>query len=853
MNPSHFTDHPSAERLQAFLEGEAPAKELVALEAHVTSCARCAADLESWRGLFEGLGSLRAHRPFEGFADRVMAHVVVHPSQPLAVRIRRSLRDLWAGAQVGHVATERLQDFVEGVLPRRRATGVSAHLGGCATCAAEADAWRALSRRLNALERFAPGEAFAARVMAEVRVPAPTAVAARRPASAPAGRRVLLAWASRLVPQTRRAWAALSGVAVTPAVTAGLVLYAVFSHPTLTPSALAAFAWWQLTDLASAAWGGVSGALVQSGELFGAYSLFDTLASAPLALAGGVLAYSIVSALALRVLYKNLITSHRHSHLLGGAQVHLVGAYTATLGMLRAQVREVVSKEISVGRSEAALRLEFADRGDLDISFEDGSISIDGEDVGDFQPGDELDAAWRALLGQAVALDDGPLAAALSEWSPPADLDGNAANVARQIDRALEDALLVERANPQGSELSVALGSGDGLARVLLGSSNRLGLLGDALRGIDSRLEVHVQENVDIARGQTVEANVVVIDGDLRVAGEVDGDAVVVGGTVELLEGSLVTGELRVADARILRNEGTVEGGVVDVLQDDRAQEAELRNRLRDELREEIRDNLRSELRNVTRIDLDDGGFSLMAPFRPVIRGVGGLIEKLIAVLVMTLLGAAALAFAGDNVEVIAETARRAPGRSAMVGMAGTFLLIPVWVLGTVALVISIVGIPVAIAWLPLFPLAALAAALVGYLAVARNAGEWLADSGYPWTGWIRKANPVHTMVGGLLGLMLAFMAANVISIAPFLGFLSALLVFAGTLLTFFAVQIGFGAVLLTRAGRKGEHWSRFDPDAAWEAAMGVDVDMDVDMEPEPTVAPTGAGQHREDGDDANA
>ena len=221
----------------------------------------------------------------------------------------------------------------------------------------------------------------------------------------------------------------------------------------------------------------------------------------------------------------------------------------------------------------------------------------------------------------------------------------------------------------------------------------------------------------------------------------------------------------------------------------------------------------------------------LNGSIRPVIRGVSGVAEKLFTILILGLIGAGVLAFAGDNLDVISETARRSPGRSAMVGFAGTFLLLPVWILGTVALMVSIIGIPVAIAWLPLFPLAACAAAVIGYLAVARNTGEWLADSSVPWTGWIRKSNSWVTMVGGLVGLMLAFIVAHVISIAPFLGFFSGLLVLAGCVITFIAIQIGFGAVVLTRAGRRREHWSAGDPDSAWEAAMNVDVDIDLETE----------------------
>ncbi|NIR35205.1 MAG: hypothetical protein GWN73_04355, partial [Actinobacteria bacterium] len=324
------------------------------------------------------------------------------------------------------------------------------------------------------------------------------------------------------------------------------------------------------------------------------------------------------------------------------------------------------------------------------------------------------------------------------------------------------------------------------LVRALLGSVSRLGALEEALQGVSSDFTVHVDEDVVIPEGSVVEGTLVVIEGSVRIEGEVLGDLVVVDADLEIkiMDSGVVRGEARVADARIRRNLGEVEGGVVDVLEEERNLERELRDRLRDEIRAEVRSDLRNEIRSVARMERDDDGFSLMAPIRGVVRGVGGVLEKLILVFVLGLIGAGFLAFAGENMETIAETARRSPGRAAMVGLAGSFLLIPVWVLGLVALLVSIIGIPVAIAWAPLFPLAAGLAALLGYLAVAQNAGEWLADSSFPWTGWIRKSNPVYTLVGGLLGLLLAFMAGHVISIVPFLDFLSGLLFAVGVIVT---------------------------------------------------------------------
>ena len=491
-----------------------------------------------------------------------------------------------------------------------------------------------------------------------------------------------------------------------------------------------------------------------------------------------------------------------------------------------AQLRTIITKNVSASSSGASLELHFEDQGSLEISFQDGTVYVDGDAVGSYVPGDDLDEAWREILGDAMALENGALAEMLTDWTVPAQIAAELADAAQEVDRALEQALSefdVQVDTDEGS-VSISINDESSLVRLMLNSVGRLGALEEALEGIDSDFRIHIDEDVVIPEGSVVEGSVVVIEGSLRLEGTVEGDVVIVGGELDIRDGGRIEGEARVADTRIVRNNGEIRGGIVDVLEDEREFETELRNRLRDEIRDEVRSDLRNELRNVARFE-DDDGFSIMSPLRPVIRGVGGVMEKLIMVFILGLIGAGFLAFANQNVETIAETARRSPGRAAMVGFAGSFLLIPVWVLGAVALCVSIIGIPVAIAWVPLFPLAAGLAALLGYLAVAQNAGEWLADSSLPWTGWIRKSNPVFTLFGGLIGLTIAFMAGHVISIAPFLGVLSGLLFAVGFIVTILAMQIGFGAVLLTRAGRRREYYGEYDPDAAWEAAMQVDVD----------------------------
>jgi hypothetical protein len=501
---------------------------------------------------------------------------------------------------------------------------------------------------------------------------------------------------------------------------------------------------------------------------------------------------------------------------------------------VQGQVRQVVSKEVSVGRTSASLELEFADGGSLEIAFEGDRVLVDGRDAGSFEPGGDLEAAWRGLLGQAVALDDGPLAEALAAWSPPGGLDRAAADLARRLDRALEDALRSREAPADAAARAVAEEDVGMLVRSLTRSSTRLSLLEEALAGLEGELHVHVDQDVEVAADEVVRGTLLVVESDLRVAGRVDGDVIAIGGTVELRDGSVVTGEVRLVDATLRRDEGAEAGGVIDVADDGQGLQARIREEIRAEMREQALRDLRNELRAAERGE-DDEGLSLFAPFRPILRGVGGVIENLVAVFVLALVGAGVIAFGGDKLDVIAEAVRRAPARAAAVGIAGTVLLIPIWVIGFVALLVSIVGIPLAIAWLPVFPLAACAAAVVGYLAVARNTGEWLADSGYPWTHWIRKSNSLMTMIGGLLALVALFVLANVVSMAPLPGFVDGLLVAAGVIVTVVATEIGFGAVILTRGGRRREPW-RYEGREAWDAAM-----EDVDVEDLEGAAPAGA------------
>lgn len=294
---------PSAEQhlseavLQNFLDGTLSARRAQKLERHLQDCTPCTAETDAWISVFSALKRLDSFTPAEGFAERVMAAVELRDNVALLTRIRRRVAVLASGPSQEHVIASELQDYVDDSLPAAAFARVETHLGGCATCAGEVQAWRAVAMELTALQRLTPTPTFSDQVMTGFRMHQMVQAAAPVPFRSRNAARL-----RRLIPDARQALAALTGVAVTPVAITGLVAYAVFSHPTLTFDSLLSFVWWQITDVASAAFGGMTGQA----------TLLEALTSSPLVVAGSVLGYTMISALALRVLYKNLFANRPH-------------------------------------------------------------------------------------------------------------------------------------------------------------------------------------------------------------------------------------------------------------------------------------------------------------------------------------------------------------------------------------------------------------------------------------------------------------------------------------------------------------------------------------------------------------
>jgi anti-sigma factor RsiW len=291
--------HLTSERIQEFLDQALPPGEEAAVRDHLLVCSRCRSEVEEWSAVFAGLESLPELEPSPAFSREVLGALPVR--RPLAARVRAWVT---GGADAGaHLPPERIQDLLDGLFPSRVAARVQAHLAACERCAGEVRRWEGLYEGLEGLARVAPSPGFADGVMARVRVPVPAP--APRLAHLPARIRT---WLTGLLPRTRRGWAVAGGVASAPTITLAALFYQVFSHPLLSLGTFATYAYWKASALVGALVTLLAEGLVESVALFRVYTMVETLAASPVLAGLGGLVFTLLSAGALWVLHRNLVT-----------------------------------------------------------------------------------------------------------------------------------------------------------------------------------------------------------------------------------------------------------------------------------------------------------------------------------------------------------------------------------------------------------------------------------------------------------------------------------------------------------------------------------------------------------------
>ncbi len=321
-----------------------------------------------------------------------------------------------------------------------------------------------------------------------------------------------------------------------------------------------------------------------------------------------------------------------------------------------------------------------------------------------------------------------------------------------------------------------------------------------------------------VAAGVVVE-DIVVVDGDLSIAGEVAGDAVVVGGDLILEAGGVVLGDATVTGGSIVNEGGRVSGemrtidgiaaGAVAAAAGAMAAEQQ-ENRQRMEMNRHQSDRDRSW-------------------WDPIQEGFAGIISTLALGLVLAGIGAALVFYGQSKLDTVSDTLRTSTARSAAVGIAAAFLVIPAFVVMVVALAVSIVGIPFLLLAVPLYPLAIVAGQTMGLLAAAHAIGERTADQGRDRMD-LRYRNSYAYLFTGLVMMLTPLLIGDLLAMTGFLGFIGSLLQFVTWFIIIGSAVAGFGAVILSRAGTR-RTFVRAGPDTMFDDSLFDDTNS-----PEPHV-----------------
>ncbi|MCY3600304.1 MAG: polymer-forming cytoskeletal protein [Gemmatimonadetes bacterium] len=502
-----------------------------------------------------------------------------------------------------------------------------------------------------------------------------------------------------------------------------------------------------------------------------------------------------------------------------------------------------------VGIVDAAITLSAGGRAELwfeleggtehRLRFEGEAVEVDGIGIGSYAERGGLESAWRDFLREHAGEDASAVRGGLvgfrrflQEWNASGEsADRDAARaLAGRIDVILGlampspvDAAAIPAGEPapaiSGQPRPMQIVPG-GLGFDVTGELDRLrdalGRLGDSGDFIEDRLAMIVHGDYEVLAEATVPGDVAILDGTLRLAGDVDGNILVLDGALVLDGGARVRGDVLQV------------GGEVDFGDDAPGVEGEVLSDIR-LAPSESSARTATDAPSVQRVE------SFEAPMRmrsaqPSLgsrlarnfgRAAEGVIAAGCAFTVLAALGLLLVYFGRRRLETVSDTVRLEFARSFAMGVAGEVLFLPV------LLVLAVL----VITWLviPFFLLAAGLAGVFGYLAAAHAAGEIFARRRFrsEWLERLRRSNSYYYVVSGLAILMLPFAAGAALWVfGGAADFVRGLILFVAGVGTWVIVTAGFGGVLLTRAGGRSVviDWSA-DNAAGEGASPGAGTD----------------------------
>jgi hypothetical protein len=178
-------------------------------------------------------------------------------------------------------------------------------------------------------------------------------------------------------------------------------------------------------------------------------------------------------------------------------------------------------------------------------------------------------------------------------------------------------------------------------------------------------------------------------------------------------------------------------------------------------------------------------------------RGIG-LFTDIVLLGLLLLLGAGIIFFFPNALDRVEGAVDDNLLKSGFVGLLGEILVLPLFLIVTVVLCVSIIGIPLLFLVIPLGLLGLVAACCLGYIGVSMFAGQKFGASKA-----IKTTSRYRVMVVGIIILLAFNILATIVGLTGSLGLLEILFCTVGGLITYLAATIGFGAVIMTRFGTR--------------------------------------------------
>jgi hypothetical protein len=270
--------------------------------------------------------------------------------------------------------------------------------------------------------------------------------------------------------------------------------------------------------------------------------------------------------------------------------------------------------------------------------------------------------------------------------------------------------------------------------------------------------------DIVVEEDEEIDGDVVALGGNIQIKGSVTGNVVAIGGDVDVFSTGLVEGDAVSIGGHVTkRGQAEVRGEKVSV-----------------------------GLFTGPRFKFPFMGTQPSFIFHPFQLPAWAFFLRIFRILFFIFLGIVVISILPKNVTKIKEKVKHDFLKSGLVGLAAEILFLPIFIL----LIITIIGIPIALLVQPLFILAAL---ILGYTGTCYFIGERLQEHTS-----LKPGTKIMILVIGILAVELVPLVGRMVGIfgGP-LSPLALIITLIGWLIAYVVITVGLGASILTRLGTR--------------------------------------------------